>query len=239
MWIIFVIAIILLIILILIKIYNKYFIGLSNELLLKKLNPEEYKIISNLFIKARNKKTYQIDYVIISLYGIFVITIKQYNGYLEGNDQDKNWSIKMGKNKYYIHNPVQQNNDYLKVLSETLKLPLKDFISIIAISSNHKINIISDIAIPIKHLLPKIKSYLTIKNININETYTKLYTINLKNKIEKKQHITEIKKNMAKYNQDSFTKCPLCGSKLVKRKSKYGSFIGCSNYPKCLYTRKN
>ena len=29
--------------------------------------------------------------------------------------------------------------------------------------------------------------------------------------------------------------CPLCGSDLVIRKSRYGEFIGCSNYPECRY----
>ncbi len=32
--------------------------------------------------------------------------------------------------------------------------------------------------------------------------------------------------------------CPRCGGNLVARKGKYGSFIGCSNYPKCRYTEK-
>lgn len=31
--------------------------------------------------------------------------------------------------------------------------------------------------------------------------------------------------------------CPECGSDLVKRKSRYGEFIACSNYPKCKYTQ--
>lgn len=31
--------------------------------------------------------------------------------------------------------------------------------------------------------------------------------------------------------------CPKCGSKLVKRKGKYGNFIGCSGYPNCNYKR--
>lgn len=31
--------------------------------------------------------------------------------------------------------------------------------------------------------------------------------------------------------------CPNCGSKLVKRKGKYGEFIGCSNYPKCHFIK--
>jgi DNA topoisomerase-1 len=33
-------------------------------------------------------------------------------------------------------------------------------------------------------------------------------------------------------------KCPQCESKLVLRKSIYGSFYGCSTYPKCKYTQK-
>lgn len=34
------------------------------------------------------------------------------------------------------------------------------------------------------------------------------------------------------------TICPRCGGKLVKRKGKYGDFIGCDNFPKCRYTQK-
>jgi len=32
--------------------------------------------------------------------------------------------------------------------------------------------------------------------------------------------------------------CPKCGSPLVKRKSRYGSFVACSNFPKCDYIQK-
>ena len=33
-------------------------------------------------------------------------------------------------------------------------------------------------------------------------------------------------------------KCPKCGGTLVERESKYGTFYGCSNYPKCTYIKK-
>ena len=36
---------------------------------------------------------------------------------------------------------------------------------------------------------------------------------------------------------DSMT-CPECGNKLIKRNGRYGAFLGCSNYPKCRYSRK-
>ncbi len=32
--------------------------------------------------------------------------------------------------------------------------------------------------------------------------------------------------------------CPKCGGELITREGKYGSFIGCSNFPKCRYTQK-
>ena len=33
--------------------------------------------------------------------------------------------------------------------------------------------------------------------------------------------------------------CPECGSVLVERKSRFGTtFVGCSNYPKCRYIKK-
>ena len=31
--------------------------------------------------------------------------------------------------------------------------------------------------------------------------------------------------------------CPDCGGKLEKREGKYGAFLGCTNFPKCRYTR--
>jgi len=32
--------------------------------------------------------------------------------------------------------------------------------------------------------------------------------------------------------------CPKCGGDLIMREGKYGTFIGCSNYPNCKYTQK-
>jgi len=32
-------------------------------------------------------------------------------------------------------------------------------------------------------------------------------------------------------------RCPKCGGLLVKRNGKFGSFLGCSNFPKCRYTQ--
>lgn len=38
--------------------------------------------------------------------------------------------------------------------------------------------------------------------------------------------------------QETGEKCPLCGSPLVIKKSRYGNFVACSNYPACHYIQK-
>lgn len=43
--------------------------------------------------------------------------------------------------------------------------------------------------------------------------------------------------NIGKSNKTDDDICPKCGGILVKRKGKYGEFIGCSNYPQCHYKK--
>jgi uncharacterized protein with PIN domain len=58
---------------------------------------------------------------------------------------------------------------------------------------------------------------------------------NAANKITKKEHVMRIK---TKQFMIEYGVCPRCGGNLIKRKSSYGSFKGCDNFPKCKYTVK-
>ena len=51
------------------------------------------------------------------------------------------------------------------------------------------------------------------------------------------RQINSGKSNIASLKQNTPTgeECPECGKELVKRKSKFGEFVGCSGYPKCKY----
>ncbi len=49
----------------------------------------------------------------------------------------------------------------------------------------------------------------------------------------------EVEKTMYKDpDQETGEMCPVCGSPLVIKKSRYGSFVACSNYPKCRYIKR-
>ncbi|MFA6272458.1 MAG: topoisomerase DNA-binding C4 zinc finger domain-containing protein [Patescibacteria group bacterium] len=61
----------------------------------------------------------------------------------------------------------------------------------------------------------------------------------IKSKLDKKIGEIMKRKKRLKNNQSSDLICPECGSALVERSGKFGSFYGCSAYPKCKYTKNN
>ena len=202
---------------------------------LNKLPKNKYKIINNLFILV-NGKTHQIDHVVVSPYGIFSIETKQYNGYITGNKYDKNWVRHAGKNKYYYTNPIRQNYGHCKAIVELLDIDEAKVYNIVCIPSNAKLNIQHDgELVRFDTVADKIMSYTDEKIVNYIEIYEILIKSNIKDKNLKTEHIKNIKNNIEKKD---LSMCPKCGGLLVERESKYGKFIGCSNYPKCKYIIK-
>ena len=217
--------------------FYKKIVGKAGEFWVKgelsKLNKQIYYVINDVTIQESNS-THQIDHIVVSQYGIFVVETKQYNGYISGNEYDKKW---VQNKKYYINNPIHQNYGHVKCLERVLGLPENKFIPIICIPSTAKINIKSKKHIArIYNLNEIIMSYTTVIINDTGNIYNNILSLN---KPElKKQHIKKVKemqKNKSS-NYDSI-KCPLCGGNLVKKHGKFGDFIGCSNYPKCKYTK--
>ena len=201
---------------------------------LKKLPKDKYKIINNLFININNT-THQIDHVVVSIYGIFVIETKQYNGYITGSKYDYKWIRHTRGKKYEYTNPIRQNYGHVKSIAELLNIDEGNLYNLVYIPSKHvKLNIKHD-----GELLRPGYLYKTIietteeKLPNYEEIYNKLLSYNITDKNAVKAHITNIREE---HKSDS-NRCPKCGGELVLRQGKYGSFYGCSNYPKCKYTK--
>ena len=47
----------------------------------------------------------------------------------------------------------------------------------------------------------------------------------------------EPSKKVENCNMNNKYICPKCGGRLILKRGKYGTFIGCQNYPKCRYTK--
>lgn len=225
------------------KIYPK-FRGFMGEFWVKlelgKLPKNKYIIFSDILIKDE-KGTHQIDHLVLSKFGIFVIEMKNYYGLIKGKEFDNKWCQYLGKNKSYFINPIHQNFGHIKSLSNLLKLDDKYFISIICFSNQAKVDVkSSSIVTQVDYLKDEILKYeeLLVDN-DIKELSNIIISNNIEDKFLRKQHMKDvcIKINNNRDLENNMI-CPKCGSELVERNSKYGKFIGCSNYPKCKYIKK-
>ena len=71
-------------------------------------------------IPSRNKTT-QIDHIVISRFGIFVIETKNYKGVIYGQERDTIWTQYFNTNcKYQFLNPLHQNYGHVMALKALL-----------------------------------------------------------------------------------------------------------------------
>lgn len=236
--------IILLVLSVLSKILYPKFRGFMGEFWvkqeLKKLPNDKYMIINDVMLR-KNNSTHQIDHLIISQFGIFVIEMKNYYGLILGNDYKDKWIQYLGKKKSYFLNPIYQNYGHVKTLEELLNLDNKYFIPMVCFSNQAKLKIeTKNNVVSLDDLISKIKNYQKIiLEFDIEVIYNKIMELNITEKSERKKHVKNIKYKIKedKEKTDNMI-CPKCGSNLVSKKGKYGPFIGCSNYPKCKFTKR-
>jgi len=133
---------------------------------LKKLHKKKYVVINNILINTGNY-TSQIDHVVISIYGIFVIETKHYNGWIHGHQNSEYWSQTFIKKKNRFKNPVQQNIGHIKALNNVLK-EFKPIVHhpIVVFTGNAELkNVYTKTPVIYAHQLNKTIKSIAIKNI--------------------------------------------------------------------------
>lgn len=214
--------------------------------------PKEYITLNDILLPT-NYGTTQIDHIVVSPYGIFVIETKNYKGWIFGHENSEEWKqCLLGKKRFWgwsseqykLMNPIRQNAAHARAVKTILKevgnfaiIPMVVFSN----SAELKITTPNHIVINWCNLRSAIKSYKyqCISEEDIQRIISKISSVNITTKGSRETHIsnihaTQYKKNVAIANGI----CPKCGSKLVERKGKYGRFLGCSNYPQCKFTQK-
>lgn len=97
-----------------------------------KLEKDIYHRLNNITLPLANGGSTQIDHVIVSVYGIFVIETKNYKGWIFGNERQRQWTQVIMGRKYKFQNPLRQNYLHIKTLAELLELEMSYFHSMIA-----------------------------------------------------------------------------------------------------------
>ena len=75
-----------------------------------------YKVLNNILIRFKNGGSTQIDHIVISRYGIFVIETKHYRGIIKVKPNHKFWVQQIGGYNYEFYNPIRQNLTHITAI---------------------------------------------------------------------------------------------------------------------------
>ena len=211
--------------------------------------------------------TTQIDHVLLTNKGLFVIETKNMKGWIFGSANQKRWTQQIYRHKSSFQNPLHQNYKHTQTLRALLDLDSSVVHSIVVFVGGVQFKTPMPANVIGRH---KLASYIN----GIQETVftpSELLRLNeqlSQGKLESSftasrnhiKHVRELKKTAKKpmsndrlseeketiveqipVAQDN-TNCPRCNEALVLREAKKGPnkgnrFYGCSSFPKCRYTQ--
>lgn len=209
--------------------------------ILKKLPSDKYLSLYDVLIETPIG-TSQIDHIVISNYGIFVIETKNYYGKIVGAEDDEYWEQITPKETRKFYNPIKQNEGHIKALNNILHLDRNHYRSAVAFSPDSELFLdVTSHIIRTYEVNEFVKFYRArvFDDEKKNTLYNKIKKANISSRRNNKTHIKNVKETeFRKENEDTGITCPNCGGKLLLKRGKYGYFYGCSNYPSCTYTKK-
>lgn len=214
---------------------------------LEDLPCEDYRVYNDLLIRDGNYTT-QVDHIIISRYGVFVLETKNIHGKVYGSGNSEYWKQYLPDSGYkrygstqehQLRNPIWQNAGHIKSLRRLVfgnDVPVYGIV-VFPIETDLYVNCEQ----PVLHMwdvVPFIKQYCNevLSTEQMGYYRRRLFEVISTSESDRKTHLENVYRNQERRDAAVASgRCPLCGGSLVLRNGRYGSFYGCSNYPKCTY----
>lgn len=247
---------------------SRWFKGLFGEWLVNliiKLNfkQPDYYLFKDVLLPI-DKGTTQIDHVLVSRFGIFVIETKNMKGWIFGKENQAKWLQQIYKHKSYFQNPVHQNFKHKRALETVLDVAPASVKSIVVFVGDAKLktqmpsNVVYSFGLKkyirsfssqcfteteMTDLIEALSAEKLASNFKSRRDHVK-YVKSLKPNHKKNDTIQKV--NIDRKDTPTFTGitrlCPKCGNDLVLRTANRGSnkgneFYGCSAFPKCRYIK--
>lgn len=182
----------------------------KSQRLLSKLDPKVYQPLHDLLLPAKHD-TSQLDHVLVSPYGLFVIETKAFSGIISGREWDTNWvqHIPRKVQELKIPNPCRQNYGHRislqRLLTKFGNIPIH---SIIAVSDSCQLDVESYGAVVVNHkdLLKTIDTLSTrrvLSDQEIKQIKEILQDANIPGRAARKEHIKNVKLNLETEIPDS------------------------------------
>ena len=202
------------------------------------LRGPEYHHFRKIIIPT-TRGTTEIDHLIVSKFGIFVIELKDRSGWIFGNAADAQWRAVHFREVFKFQNPLRQNYGHIKALEEFLRVDPRVMHPMVVFRGSFKF------MTPVPHGVRRhsYKSWVAQKrdvvldDAEVDAIVSSLRTNAVHGWLAGRRHAKSVR---ARYAND--TVCPKCGGDMLPRTQRKGpqpgsQFLGCSNYPACRYTK--
>lgn len=207
--------------------------------LLATLPKSDYVTIKDVTLPTEDGTT-QIDHVVVSKFGIFVVETKNMKGWIYGSAQQKRWTQKIYRHSSTFQNPLHQNYKHTKTLESLLDCAPEMLHSLIVFVGDSTFK--TQMPANVTNARGGLRYIRTFHDVVMTEDEVQhiLATLNalklnpgIVTSWKHRKHVQSIVSNKA--NECC---CPRCGSDMVIRETKRGvnagyKFWGCSSYPKC------
>jgi hypothetical protein len=210
------------------------------------LDRRVYTLFKNVTLPTKDGTT-QIDHVIVSRHGVFVIETKNYKGWIFGDPQQKLWTQKLYRHTSQFQNPLHQNYKHTQTLQAALELDSDKVFSVIVFTGDSAFKT----AMPDNVVqgggyirLIKSKKQLILSDGEVLAVCAKIQSGRLKSSIRTHvNHVRHVKAIVEEKQRQDDQACPLCGKPMILRTARSGGhqgkpFLGCSGYPKCRMVRQ-
>lgn len=98
----------------------------------RQLNPLIYVDMHNVTLPTADGGSTQIDHLIFSPYGLFVLETKNYQGWIFGTEKQREWTQQIFRKRSRFQNPLRQNYKHVKTLQSLLDIESEHLHSMIA-----------------------------------------------------------------------------------------------------------
>lgn len=225
---------------------SSWFKGVAGEFVVNfslefQLDKDKYRLIKNVTLPTEDGST-QIDHIIVSEFGVFVVETKNMKGWIFGSPIQKTWTQKIYKHSNKFQNPLHQNYKHLKTLETLLGLNEQQLHSVIVFvgDSTFKTEMPENVTYGggyARYIKSKRTPVLTASQV-----------VEITEKIEQgripssfktnREHVRHVKNIVAEKEKSDIQGCPKCGSTMVLRETKQGQnvgmkFWGCTKFPQC------
>jgi len=203
------------------------------------LDKEKYHLIKNVTLPTEDGTT-QIDHIIVSKFGVFVVETKNMKGWIFGSPNQKTWTQKIYKHSSKFQNPLHQNYKHTKTLQSLLELSDAQLFSVIVFvgDSTFKTDMPENVTYGKGYIrFIKSKNIPVLTDSQVKDVTEKIKTGRLTPSFKtNREHVKHVQSIITK--KESTQSCPKCSSDMILREVKKGQkagnkFWGCSKFPKC------